>query len=613
MIRLSHIEQGAALALGAFHLCIAGGLLVLSNLDLYIVHLGAMLLLTFLRLPKSAGRWQTVVSIIVASAATAASWYLLLRWRDITGSGGDASMLDYGVATFIILLILVAVKRALGLALTLLAAAFLLYPLLSPWLPGMLHGRGNSVERVISFMTFTTEGVYGIPLGVAATYIITFSIFGAFLNEFGAGDWFLKLARRLTRGVRAAGAKSAILFSALIGMISGSAAGNVAIAGTFTIPMMKREGYAAHEAAAIEAVSSTGGQIMPPIMGAAAFVMAELLGMPYLQIMRAALVPAILYFLFLFVVVQFSAVRRGLQATTAEPDPNEERIASGGRFVLPITTLLVMVFNGYSPIKAAFAAIVVLLVSDIASRRSLNLDQLRRVARAISRGTLATVPITLACAAAGMIAGTISLTGLGPKLALLIVSASHGLPLIALALTMLVAIVIGMGLPTTAVYLVLATVAAPALGQLGIATLPAHLFVFFFGCISTITPPVAISAYVAAGLADADINRTGWTAFAYGSIAFLLPYMFVYNPALLLQGSAIYIIVGVVTAAAGVALLAMAIVGFANTSLTELQRLIAAAAGACLLLHGWWFNLTGAALALLLAALLIARRNRSTA
>ena len=287
-----------ALALGLFHLANVSGLLVLSTMIVRAVHLTVMVTLVFLRPWEPAaerlggvrGYWSTLLWII--SLVTGV--YLLVRWDEIALSGGITTSLDIAVASIIILLVLEATRRSVGNFLAIITVAFLLYPFVSPVLPGILFSRGFRFESIVSFLSLTGQGIYGIPVGVASTYIILFTIFGAFLAEFGAGSFFFKLANSITRGLTAASAKTAVIFSTLLGMISGSAAGNVAVTGSFTIPMMKREGYQPHQAGAIEAVVSTGGQIMPPVMGAAAFIMAEIVGTPYVNIMKAGLMPALL-------------------------------------------------------------------------------------------------------------------------------------------------------------------------------------------------------------------------------------------------------------------------------------------------------------------------------
>lgn len=598
-----------AFVIGSFHLLNVSGLFVLSTRDIRIFHLMMMLALLFMtratlkRLEDSLVDKLLRVALIVIS--TGSCLYLMSRWKDIALSGGETVAMDTWVGIVVLLLVLEAARRGVGLVLAIICVIFFTYPFYSPYLPGVLYGRGYSLERMSEFLTTTSQGVFGIPLGVSATYIVLFSIYGAFLSNFGAGDFFFKLAARLTKGMRAAGAKTAVIFSTLLGMISGSAAGNVAVTGTLTIPMMKKEGYQPHQAGAIEAVVSTGGQIMPPVMGAAAFIMAEIVGTPYSNIMKAALVPALLFFASLFFVVHLQAAKSGIEPPKRLEDDNESIwmiLLKGGQFIIPFGTLIGMMLNGFSPFKASFYSIIVLLVCHILWTRRIGLDLIVKSAKSVTEGAKAVIPIAMACAAAGIIAGTLGITGLGSKISGLIVAASGGYLLIALILTMLTAIILGMGLPTTAAYLVLATVVAPALAKMGLPLLTAHLFVFFYGCVSTITPPVALASYVAAGIAKADINKVGWTAFAYGITCYILPYMFVFGPGLLLEGPILSIAFAIITAALGVIGIAVSVIGYARAPLSPAMRMVSALSGLALM-HQWWlsdlFGLAGLALTVL--------------
>ena len=582
-----------ALALGLFHLANVSGLLVLSTMIVRAVHLTVMVTLVFLRPWEPAaerlggvrGCWSTLLWIMSLATGT----YLLVRWDEIALSGGVTTSLDIVVASIIILLVLEATRRSVGNFLAVITVAFLLYPFVSPVLPGILFSRGFRFESIVSFLSLTGQGIYGIPVGVASTYIILFTIFGAFLAEFGAGSFFFKLANSITHGLTAASAKTAVIFSTLLGMISGSAAGNVAVTGSFTIPMMKREGYQPHQAGAIEAVVSTGGQIMPPVMGAAAFIMAEIVGTPYVNIMKAGLMPALLFFISILFVVHLQAMKSGIGPQERDGVADEPLVwilLKGLPFAIPFISLVGMMIVGFSPVKSSFYAIVILLALNLVATRDLSREFLLKIGRATIAGVKSAVPISIACAAAGIISGTLSITGLGSKLSIFIISMSGGIPVVGLVLTMFAAIILGMGLPTTASYLILATVVAPALADMGVPMLTAHMFVFFFGCVSTITPPVALASYVAAGVANADINRVGWTAFRYGLVCYLLPFAFFFGPALLFQGSAWEIGTTALSGVIGVFLLATAIVGYLRGSLSLAARILIAAAGVCLVLQG---------------------------
>ncbi len=598
-----------AFCIGLFHLLEVAGLMAdlgfnFSTQDIRIIHLLMMLALLFLTRATlknlDDNLFDKLFGIALTLVSVGACLYLLSRWKNLALGLESSGPVDIWVGLLLIILVLEAARRGVGLVLALICLFFFTYPFFSEFLPGVLGARGYTVARVSELLTVDSKGIFGIPLGVSSTYIILFSIYGAFLSQFGAGDFFFKLANRSTRGMKAAGAKTAVIFSTLLGMISGSAAGNVAVTGTLTIPMMKKEGYAPHQAGAIEAVVSTGGQIMPPVMGAAAFIMAEIVGVPYANIMQVALIPALLFFASLFCVVHLQAGKSRITPFVQDEDDDESIwmiLLKGGRYIIPFLTLIVMMLNGYSPFKASFYSIVVLLVvytiwaislaekdGNIASRMiAFVLDVATKSAIAITQGAKAVVPIAIACAAAGIIAGTLGITGLGSKISSLILVASGGYTFFALLFTMLTAIILGMGLPTTAAYLILATVVAPALANMGVPLLTAHMFVFFYGCVSTITPPVALASYVAAGIAKADINRVGWTAFMYGITCYILPFMFFYGPGLLMQGEVLSIVLAIVSGGLGVFCIASFVVGYMRNDLQSLPRVAIGVAGIALL------------------------------
>lgn len=615
---LDRVVDLLALTIGIFHLLNVSGVIALSTRDIRIFHLIVMLSMVFLTRPtlkRLAGNLNDrLVGLVLVAGVVASGVYMLGRWQEIAMSGGETEPLDAWVGIVILALVLEAARRGVGLVLAIICLVFFTYPFYSHLLPGVLQGRGYSLVRMSEFLTTTSQGVYGIPLGVSATYIVLFAIYGAFLSEFGAGDFFFRLAKRLTANMRAAGAKTAVIFSTLLGMISGSAAGNVAVTGTLTIPMMKREGYKPHQAGAIEAVVSTGGQLMPPVMGAAAFIMAEIVGTPYANVMQAALIPALLFFASLFFVVHLQAVKSGLQPFPVEADDDESLamiVLKGGQFIIPFAALIAMMLNGYSPFKASFYSIVILLAAHIIWTRRISLDLLTKSARAITSGAKSVVPIAAACAAAGIIAGTLSITGLGSKISGLIIATSGGVVLIALVLTMLTAIVLGMGLPTTAAYLILATVVAPALSKMGVPMLTAHMFVFFYGCVSTITPPVALASYVAAGIAGAEINKVGWTAFFYGITCYILPFMFFFGPALMMQGTGLELAQAGLTGLVGVFAIAAGVVGSLRTPVPVWARGVLAAAGLALLHQGTMTDVVGAMLLATIIAVDAARARRT--
>jgi len=599
-----------ALIFGVYHLLVVSGLFAVSTMQTRLIHLMLALTLLFALKPVSkslaGSRINQLVSLGLTVATIAASLWLLNRWKEIAFSGGLTEPTDFYAGLVILIVVFEAARRGVGLILACITLVFFTYPFISPYLPGLLNSRGYGLERMVVFLTTDTQGVYGIPIGVASTYIIVFTIFGALLSKFGAGDFFFSLSVRLTTGLRAASAKSAVIFSTLIGMVSGSAAGNVAVTGTLTIPVMKREGYPAHQAGAIEAVASTGGQLMPPVMGAAAFIMAEIVGVPYTSIMAAGLLPAILFFGSAFYIVHFQGVKLGLK--TSEPDTEDKRslvlvLFEGFPFIASFGTLIGLMLMGYSPFKASLWAMIALIVLDPIWKRRFDLSFFKNVIDGIADGAKGVVTISAACAAAGIISGTLGITGLGSKIAVLIDAASGGYLFVALLFTMVTSIILGMGLPTTAAYLILATVVAPALVKLGVPMLTAHFFVFYYGCISTITPPVALAAYVAGGIAKADVNKVGWTAAAYAVSSFVLPFAFSFGPGLMLQGSLGENLLAVITGLIGTGAIAAAVVGCLLKPLGPINRCLAGGGGICLLIQTPITALLGTGLLICLAVL----------
>lgn len=587
---LEHSVAFMAISVGIFHIVNVSGLLPFSDMTIRSIHLTAMMFIVFITKSKKKQSQDTILELSTKVVSVILSLfvglYILYRWKDITSSGGLTNNMDIIVGVLAVILVLKSTRRAVGWMLSLITLLFLLYPFVGTYLPTIVNTRQYSFERVFSFL-YSTQGIYGIPISVAATYIVLFCIYGAFLREFGAGEFLLNLSTSLTHKLNAAAAKTAIVFSSLTGMISGSAAGNVAITGTFTIPMMKKAGYKPRQAGAIEACASTGGQFMPPIMGAAAFMMAEITATPYTSIMKAVLLPSFLFYLSLFFIVDLQARKSGINKSSEDENYKSFRevLRDGWYFLVPILTLIFMLVIGYSPFKAAYYSIIAMVFTYIIAKRQFNLEIFSKIIQSIKKGAMDTASIAMACASAGIIVGILSITGLGAKLSSLIVIFSNGQLILALLITMVVAIILGMGLPTTAAYLVLASVVAPALTNMGIPLLTAHLFVFFFGCISTITPPVALASYVAAGIAGTDLNKVGWTAFQIGLVSFILPFMFVYSPTMLLEGSIISISITIVMSILGIYVFATSIVGFYRTKLSIYQRVCLFVA-ALLLING---------------------------
>jgi TRAP transporter 4TM/12TM fusion protein len=487
------------------------------------------------------------------------------------------SAADKAVGVLGILLVLEATRRTIGAALPLVALAFLAYGLAGPWLPGVLHHRGLTVEVTVDQTWFTTEGVFGVPLGVAGTYVILFIVFGAFLEKSGAGQFFMSFANAVAGGARGGPGKVAVVSSSLFGTISGSAVANVMVDGWLTIPMMKRTGFRAEAAAAIEAVASTGGQIMPPIMGAAAFVMAEFLGLSYTRVMIAAAIPALFYYGALFAAIHFNAVRTGLRGIPRHELPVlREIVWRQGHLFLPVVVLLGLLLSGYTATYAAIlAAALVIPVSWLRGTGGLGW---RQCLAALREGAEHTVPVALACASAGIVIGIVLQTGLALRFTafLLAVAAGHLLP--ALLITMAAGIVLGMGMPTTPAYIMQAALLIPAVIKLGVPPIAAHMFAFYFSCLSAVTPPVALAVYAAASIGGASLWGAGFQAMKFAAAGFIVPYFFVYSPALLFQGTWPQVLAALVTGTLGVVALAASLEGQFLRPATWFERVLFMAA-----------------------------------
>jgi TRAP transporter 4TM/12TM fusion protein len=582
---------GIACAAAAFHLW-AAGISPFTALVQRPIHLLFMALLGFMGVgvvssrpiegvtatARHDRRADIALRAIFSAAALFACLYIAIEHEALVRRSGAATPLDLVAGAVALVLVLELARRATGWGLVTVAVLALVYAWAGPWLPGILAHRGYSPRRLIEHLYLSAEGVWGIPLGVSADFVYLFVLFGSLLEASGGGALLIGLASRVASRLRGAPAMTATVASALMGSLSGSAVANVVTTGTFTIPLMKRAGFKPHFAAAIEAAASTGGQIMPPIMGAGAFILATWTGIPYARVALAAVVPAVLYYIALLAAIHFRANRMQLprgEALTGEP------VLQKIHLLLPLVAIVALLAAGRSPMRAAFWAVVsAIAVSWL--RRSTRLSW--RAARdGIVAGAASTVQVAAACASAGIVVGVASLTGIGLRMSELIVVLSGGHLLPALLLTALGSIVLGMGLPTTAAYVVLAALGAPALVQLGVPLLAAHLFIFYFGCISNVTPPVALAAYAAGGIAGAPPARTAMTAMMLAVAGFIVPFMFVYGPPLLLIGSAPQIASAVTTALVGVIGLAAATIGFARRPLRAWERL-AMATAACLLI-----------------------------
>jgi TRAP transporter 4TM/12TM fusion protein len=516
------------------------------------------------------------LDIILALLALSTGIYYLIEFERITTRimfVDPVTNLDILFGTITIILVLEATRRTVGPPLTALAIAFLAYLFLSPLLPGVLYFRGLSVKEIIEFQFLTTDALYGIPVGVSATYIFLFILFAAFLQQTGVGKFFMDLAFALTGRSRGGPAKAAVVGSSLMGTLMGSGSGNVAATGVFTIPLMKKAGYKPHFAGAVEAVASTGGQIMPPVMGSAAFIMAEFTNIPYWNIALAAAIPAILYYIAVFMMVHLEAVKQGLKGMPKEELPNlKQTLKRGIHLFTPLIVVVYLLSNGYSPNTAALWALVSTVVVSL-FRKDTRITP-RKFVNALIEGAKMATFVAAACAAAGIVLGVIIYSGLGLRLTSIMVNAAGGNLLLTLIFVAIGSLILGMGMGTNAVYVTVAALMVPALILMKVPLLAAHMFAFYFGCVSLFTPPVATAAFVAAGLAGAGALRTGFTATRLGIVAFIVPFMFVYGPSLLLLGSPVEIISSFATASIGVCALAMGLQGYAISKIGIPERIL---------------------------------------
>lgn len=529
--------------------------------------------------------------LVLCSIATAS--YLLVVYNTPMRMSTGTSFAPVGISFAAIAgtaLIMEMTRRVAGLALVIIACVFLGYVFAGPYLPGFLGYPGLSIQRFFS-QVYTDAGVLGPTTAVSSTYIILFIIFAAFLQASKVGDYFVNFAFAAAGRSRGGPAKVSIFASGLMGMINGTSAGNVVSTGSLTIPLMKRVGYSKQTAGAVEAAASTGGQIMPPIMGAGAFIMAEITGIPYTEIAIAAIIPAILYFASVYFMVDFEAARTGMRGMRDDELPSLKRLARQAYLFVPILILIVALFMGYSVIRAGTLATVSAVVVSWLSPHKMGL---RSILNALQLSGIMSIQIIVVCACAGVIVGVISLTGVGARFSSLLLGVAETSQLLALIFAMFISILLGMGMPTTAAYAVAASVVAPGLVQLGIEPLTAHFFVFYFAVVSAITPPVALASYAAAGISGANAMETSVASFRIGLAAFIVPFMFFYNGALLMEAGWFEIARALVTATFGVYLLSGSVQGwFARQAAGALTRILLLAAALLMIEGGLMTDLAG--------------------
>ncbi|MEW6335693.1 MAG: TRAP transporter fused permease subunit [Thermodesulfobacteriota bacterium] len=491
-----------------------------------------------------------------------------------------------------IVLLLELIRRVVGLALAVMVCLFLAYAFAGPYMPHVLAHKGFAWRQIVDYQAFGLEGIFSLAVGVSSTYIVVFIIFGTFLEMCGAGGVMMDMGRALAGRFRGGPAKIAVITSAFFGTISGSAAANVYATGSFTIPLMKRTGYPPAFAGAVEASASTGGQIMPPVMGAAAFLMADILGVPYLKVCAAALIPSMLYFFSVLMMVDFEAAKLGLRGLPREELPDRRQTLRRAYLLLPVLVLVAVMLLDYTPFMAAFVATIsAVAVSWFSPEHRMGP---RRIIEALETSGRRAVLIAAACAGAGLIVGVVTLTGIGLNISSLVISASGGSTVLALLLIMAASILMGMGTPTTVAYIIVATLGVPAMQGLGFAALPSHFFVFYFGVISMVTPPVAVAAYAGAEIAGAEMMRVGFIATRLCLVAFIIPFIFIFEPALLMVGSAPEILQAFVTAMIGIVSLAGALEGWYFRPIGVILRLPLFVAAILMIFPGPLTDLAGA-------------------
>lgn len=564
-----------AVVLGAFQVY-TSAYVVLDALLQRVIHLMLVLVLVFLTAPAGDHpRFRhplfLTIDVILAAASVAISLYIVINYEAIVFRMGSPTSTDITMGTVAILVLLEATRRTAGRGMMLVVIVFLLYAYYGPYMPGTLAHRGFSYARIVYHLYLFQEGIYGLPLGVAATFVFTFILFGALLEKTGAGQFFIDLAYALTGRSRGGPAKAAVVGSAMMGSISGSAIANVVTTGAFTIPMMKKVGYAPREAAGVEAAASTGGQMLPPVMGAGAFIMAELLGIPYGEIVKIAIIPALMYFVGVFFFVDIIARRRGIEGLRPEEIPDfKETMRQGFQFLIPLILLLVLLFRYYSPLQAGlYAMLALIIVSLFRAHSRISWRGIIEVFEAAARGTLT---VSVACAAAGIVVGIVGLTGLGLRFSSIMLTLAGENLFAAIILIGIASLFLGMGLPVTASYVILAVLAGPALVQLGLTLLAAHMIVFWYSQDSNVTPPVALASFAAAGIAGCSPMHAALSGWKYALGLYVLPFMMAYTP--ILTGTTAQIIVSGLVGTVALLSLAAAIEGYFIRQATWPERLL---------------------------------------
>jgi len=529
--------------------------------------------------------WQWVINIILILVSIFVIGYVMFFQKELAMRLGKVNQMDVIVSIIGILVVLEITRRSTAPALAVISAIFLAYAAFGQYLPGTMGHRALDISNSAVYLFLSQEGIFGTNLDVMVTFVFIFMLFGSFLESTGAGQGFINVAYGFTGKMTGGPGLTAVLASSMFGMVSGSPVANVSGSGTFTIPLMKRTGYDKEFAGAVEAASSTGGQIVPPVMGASAFLMAEVLGIPYLQIAYSAIIPAFLFYLSLFLTVYLRARKEKLKGLPASELPSKlKAITDSGHMFLSIVILIVLLVLNISPAKSAFWGTIALIITS--SLRASSRLNLKKVLDSLSDAAHKSLGIFSALACVGIIVGVVSLTGLGVKFSILVTSIAGGNLMFALILVAIAGLIMGMGLPPVAAYLLLIVIVGPALENLGTALFTAHMFVFYFAAMAPITPPVALAVYAAVSISGGNPFRMGFIASRLAVIGFIVPFMFVYSPELLMSGSIDIILISLVVSAFGVFLLATALEGHFLRKIPLPVRVITGIGALCLIFPG---------------------------
>jgi len=601
------------IGLSLFELYTAG-IVAMTAMRHRAVFLGSILVIAFLTrplykgAPKDRFNWALMVDLILAAVTVAVCAYIFIDLQNIFDRQGDWSQWDIAVGITLVILVLEATRRVIGLNLTCVVFGFLLFGYFGPYMPTILVHKGYSIERMATTLSLTTEGIFGLPTGVAATFVFIFILFGSFLEKTGAGSFFIDTAYCITGRFSGGPAKTSVVASGFMGSVAGSAVANVVATGSFTIPMMKKIGYKPHVAAAVEASASTGGQLMPPIMGAGAFLMAEFTETPYLEIVKISFIPAVLYFFSVILFVHVEAQKEGIWGLPKEVLPKFlATIKKGVHFIIPVAILITVLIMNYSPMMAGFIA--VLAVYFTALLRKGSRISFKTLLKTLEQGARNAVVVAVACAAAGIIVGVVNLTGTGLRFSSLVVTLSHGIPFLALALVAITSLLLGMGLPVTASYIVLVILAGPGLMDLGIPLLTAHMIVFWYSQDANITPPVALESFAASGIAGSSPMKTAFTSWKLAKGLYIMPVVMAYHP-LLLNGSTGEVIQTIIFCTLSIMAFVFCLEKYCMTPLTWPETILHGAAAVALIWANDTVNYIGCAVFILLMGYQIIRKKR---